>query len=91
MDAELYKVFLKQAQRGENIRRLMQMEEWKSVEQLIDYLIADNDTVKGIQTDKEWWKRQAKVNILEELKGQLQSLRDEARSAMSELTNDEAE
>lgn len=89
MDAELYRTFLRQAQRGEHIRRLMAMEEWKSVEELIGKMIEDSDTVKGVKTDKEWMKRQERVDILEELLGQFSSLAEESKSAMAELTEEE--
>jgi hypothetical protein len=91
MDAELYQAFLKQAQKGDHFRRLIATEEWKKMEELFDSFISRFDTVRGIETDKEWLVRKSKVNALEELRGTIHSLAAETTAALEELSQPEEE
>jgi hypothetical protein len=86
MDSELTRTFLKQAQQGEHLRRLMVMDEWATVEKLIKAHIQQYDTVRGIRADKEFLIRASKVEALEELLGAMLSIKMEAETAMEELT-----
>lgn len=86
MDAELLKTFLKQAQKGEHLRRLMIMEEWHAVPDMINFLISRYDTVRGARADKEFLIRGSKVDVLEELLGMFVSDKETAETAMEELT-----
>lgn len=90
MDAELLKTFLRQAQKGEHIRRVMAMSEWPSLKKLIEEHRDQYDTVRGIRADKEFIIRQSKVEAIDELLGTLDSIYAETETALEELnTRDE--
>ncbi len=89
MDNQLRRDFLKIVQEGDHIRRLKRMDEWAKNIEIINTLIKQYDTVKGIRTDKEFLIRGAKVAVLEELLGVYDTVASESENAMEELTTDE--
>lgn len=89
MDNQLRRDFLKKVQEGDHIRRLKRMDEWVKNLEIIQNLIKQYDTVKGVKTDKEFLIRGAKVDVLEELLGIYEAVSSESENAMEELTSDE--
>lgn len=89
MDNQLRRDFLKTVQEGDHIRRLKKMDEWAKNIEIINTLIKQYDTVKGVRAEKEFLVRGAKVDVLEELLGFYDSVASESENAMEELTTDE--
>jgi hypothetical protein len=91
MDASQLQLFLKKAQRGARIRRVTEHPDWEAMRELIENLRDENDTVRGVETDKEWMRRKERVAILDELLAIIQSTIHESSYALNELRRDQEE
>jgi hypothetical protein len=85
MDAELNQVFKEQAAKNSGLVALIRHEAWPDLVAFIDSKIQTYDSVKGVSSDSEWIRRQAKVEALEDLKSVLDDIKNEVLYAKTEI------